>query len=191
LLFFRPCANVNFTPLLVNAALLFAKNGSTRQTGNSKPNSMRQLYIRSVVILLTACLHGGLRAQTAAPLPAFLQVSVFSGPAGMVHINWAVQPSAALVQYTVQRSADGMFFSTVGTVSGGNGSDYCFTDSFPAMAGPVWYHIMQTGPGGATALSPMRSVAAGEAPATMKLHDTATVTAQARKTAAKPAHSKP
>lgn len=85
--------------------------------------------------------------------------AVRSGTA--VRLAW--QGTEEATAFRVERSADGVVFSTVGTVPGRPGPNYGFTDARP-LTGTTFYRLQWTAPNGTTAFSKTVAVlSAGDA----------------------------
>jgi hypothetical protein len=91
----------------------------------------------------------------------FLSVSA-SGNTGKTIINWQMTNEENILEYIIERSADGIVFMPLGTLlsqSPGNGiNDYRFTDLAPVANGTAYYRIQAVNNAGRAAYSDIVSV---------------------------------
>ena len=107
----------------------------------------------------------------ASPLPVTLLdfTAQAEGPAA-VRLRWATASELNNAGFTVERSADGTAFTTIGTVAGAGTSatrhDYTLLDTNPPIHQPtLYYRLRQTDQDGTVAYSPIRTVQLTSSPA--------------------------
>jgi hypothetical protein len=112
----------------------------------------------------SACARLGVIAKIGGcSLPAPVQMSSFAADrnGNAVHLNWTTSSEDNNDYFAVQRSIDGVNFSTIGNVDGAGTSNqvnaYFFSDA-NAPSGIVYYRIAQVDFSGATSFSEIKSV---------------------------------
>lgn len=99
---------------------------------------------------------------TLSPLPVTLTAFSAACQGQVVALHWATATEHNNNNFAVQRSVDGVQFTTVAVVLGTGDSqtakNYVFTDEQPARGAVSYYRLMQVDADGATTYSPVRSV---------------------------------
>ena len=105
-----------------------------------------------------------------SPVPVtFVNVAAQEKTAGSVLVSWSVSAESGIQSYSVQRSTDGINFTTIGQVAAndnaGGTASYSFTDA-QAVTGANYYRIMSVGVSGQTSYSVIVKVVIGSVSAT-------------------------
>jgi len=113
---------------------------------------------------------------TALPLPVVLTAftATLAGP-GAVRLAWATASEVSSARFEVQRSADGVAYTTIGSLAAAGTSltphAYAYPDAgLPAGASRLYYRLRQVDQDGTAAYSPVRPVALTGAAAGLSLY---------------------
>jgi Secretion system C-terminal sorting domain len=119
-------------------------------------------YISRIQLVASTADHGDGKVFISQTLAALLNVKFQSFAAQKVgtttSLNFIVSEAATQSKFTIERSTDGLNFTTLNTINGTTATNYTYIDNTPILTGKNYYRIKQIDNKGTITYSDIRMV---------------------------------